>query len=166
MVRQRRRNRGFSTANLAQAADTPGGVWPWVGNRPRNAGSRRWSSPATSGATTDPADAAASKELDGGLRPSVRGSVGERGNWTRFASHHWWWLTSLQVSERVQGRGFVVVAGVTSGQGDGSAVTGRRKPARQHRGWRKGSSWIRHHARKARMRCAASWCCEVGGRAR
>ena len=45
-----------------------------------------------------------------------------------------------------QDRGFVVVAGVTSGQGDGSAVTGRREPARQHRRRRKGLSWIRHHA--------------------
>src|SRR3954452_20239270 len=70
MVRQIRRNRGFSTANLAQATDTPGGMWPWVGNRPRNAGSRRWSIPTTPGTTTHPEGAAASKELDGGLRPS------------------------------------------------------------------------------------------------
>jgi hypothetical protein len=166
MVRQLRRNRGFSTAKLANADDTPGGGWPWVGHRPRNAGSRRWSSPATPGATTDPADAAASKELDGGRRPSVRGSARERGTWTRSASHRWWRLTSLQVSGSVQDRGFVVVAGVTSGHGDGSAVTGRRKPARQHRQRRKGLSWIRHRARQARTRCAASWCCQVGGRAR
>jgi hypothetical protein len=86
MVRQLRRNRGFSTAKLVKATDTPVGVCSWVGNRPVNAGSRLWSIPTTAGATTDPAGAAAPKELDGGLRPSVRGSICERGNWTIPAS--------------------------------------------------------------------------------
>ncbi len=138
MVRQRRRNRGFSTANLVKADDTPGGVWPWVGNRPRNAGSRRWSIPTTSGTTTDPEDAAASKELDGGLRPSARGSVRERGNCDDPAAPPVV-VADLASGDRTsQDRGSVVVAGVTSGHGDGNAVTGRREPGQPQLQWSKG----------------------------
>ena len=138
MVRHLRRNGGFSTAKLAKADDTSAEVWTWVGNRPGNAGSRLWSIPTASGTTTDLEGAAAPKELDRGLRPSVRGSAGERGNWTLFAFHFKWWLTSLQVSGSVQGRGFVVVAGVTSGHGDGNTVTGRREPGQLQLQWSKG----------------------------
>src|ERR1043165_8693194 len=79
-VRQLRQNGGFSTAKVAKATDTPPEVCTRVGNRPGNAGSRLWSIPTTSGTTTDLDSAAALKELDRGLRSSVRGSVGERGN--------------------------------------------------------------------------------------
>jgi len=153
MVRQIRRNRGFSTANLAQATDTPGGMWPWVGNRPRNAGSRRWSIPTTPGTTTHPEGAAASKELDGGLRPSARGSGRERGNCDGPASPPLV-VADLASGDRTsQDRGFVVVAGVTSGHGDGNAVTGRREPARSQCQRCKGEPWIRHEFRIARKQC-------------
>ena len=80
MVRQIRRNRGFSTAKLAKATDTPGGVCTWDEVAQGTLTSRLWSIPTTAGTTTDPEGAAAPKELDGDLRPSVRGSLSERGN--------------------------------------------------------------------------------------
>jgi len=53
--------------------------------------------------------------------------------------HHHPVAADLASGERVaQGRGSVVVAGVTSGHRDGSAVTGRREPGQPPLEWSKG----------------------------
>ena len=53
--------------------------------------------------------------------------------------HHLTVAADLASGDRVaQGRGSIVVAGVTSGQGDGSAVTGRRELGQPPLEWSKG----------------------------
>ncbi len=131
MVRLICQNHGLSTAKLAQAAEPPAGFRTWGEVAQGTLTSRRWSIPTTPGTTTESEGAAASKGLDGGLRLSVRGSTCERGNCNVPAAARGWVRADLASGDRtLQGRGSVVVAEVTSGHGDGNAVTGRREPAR------------------------------------
>jgi hypothetical protein len=138
MVRLICRNRGFSTAKLAQATVSPAGFGTWGEVAQGTLANRLWSIPTTFGATTEPEGAAAPKELDGGLRLSGRGSTWERGNCDDPAPPSSM-AADLASDERAsQDRGSVVVAGVTSGLSDGSAVTGRREPGQPPLQWSKG----------------------------
>lgn len=128
MVRQLSRSCDLYTAKTAKATGTPSGFSSWVEIAQQTLFGQLSSIPTANGANSESEGAAAPKGFDNNLPPSVRGMKRERGNCDDLAFPSTGMADLASGEQASQGRGSVVVAGVTPRQGNGSAVTGRREP--------------------------------------
>ena len=128
MVRQISRSCDLYTAKTAKAIDTLSGFSNRVEVALQTPLGRLSSIPTAKGTNSESEGAAASKGFNSNLPPSVRGIKRERGNCDDPA-YLIIEVADLASGERTsQGRGSIVVTGVTPRQGNSSTVTGQREP--------------------------------------